>query len=49
MGSFIHVGPQDSGTLLKLINFVCGVQVASFAEALAVIERSGLDVNQAVE
>jgi 3-hydroxyisobutyrate dehydrogenase len=50
MGSFIHVGPQGSGTLLKLINnFVCGVQVASFAEALAMIERSGLEVNQAVE
>jgi len=50
MGTLIHVGPQGSGTLLKLINnFVCGVQVASFAEALAMIERSGLDVNQAVE
>jgi len=50
MGSVIHVGPQGSGTLLKLINnFVCGVQVASFAEALAMIERSGLEVNQAVE
>jgi len=50
MGSLIHVGPQGSGTLLKLINnFVCGVQVASFAEALAMIERSGLEVNQAVE
>lgn len=50
MGSVIHVGPQGSGTLLKLINnFVCGVQVASFAEALAMIERSGLDVSQAVE
>ncbi|HEY6924392.1 MAG TPA: NAD(P)-dependent oxidoreductase [Steroidobacteraceae bacterium] len=50
MGSFIHVGPQGSGTLLKLINnFVCGVQVASFAEALAMIERSGFDVKQAVE
>lgn len=46
----IHVGPQGSGTLLKLINnFLCGVQVASFAEALAMIERSNLDVSQAVE
>ncbi len=50
MGGCIHVGPQGSGTLLKLINnFVCGVQVASFAEALAMIERSGFEVNQAVE
>lgn len=50
MGSMIHVGPQGSGTLLKLINnFLCGVQVASFAEALAMIERSNLDVSQAVE
>lgn len=50
MGSMLHVGPRGSGTLLKLINnFVCGVQVASFAEALAMIESSGLDVNQAVE
>lgn len=50
MGGMIHVGPQGSGTLLKLINnFLCGVQVASFAEALAMIERSNLDVSQAVE
>lgn len=38
------LGPAGSGALLKLINnFVCGVQVASLAEALAMIERSGLD------
>jgi 3-hydroxyisobutyrate dehydrogenase len=50
MGSTIHVGAQGSGTLLKLINnFLCGVQVASFAEALAMIERSGLNVSQAAE
>ena len=37
-------GPVGSGALLKLINnFVCGVQVASLAEAMAMIERSGLD------
>jgi 3-hydroxyisobutyrate dehydrogenase len=40
----IHLGPTGSGALLKLINnFLCGVQIASFAEALALIEKSGLD------
>lgn len=39
-----HLGPVGSGAALKLINnFLCGVQVASLAEALAMIERSGLD------
>jgi 3-hydroxyisobutyrate dehydrogenase len=39
-----HLGPVGSGALVKLINnFVCGVQVASIAEAVAMIERSGLD------
>ncbi len=42
--SITHLGPTGSGALVKLINnFVCGVQVASIAEALAWIERSGLD------
>lgn len=46
----IHFGPTGSGALLKLINnFVCGVQVASFAEALAMIERSGLDRAKVLE
>jgi 3-hydroxyisobutyrate dehydrogenase len=45
-----HLGPSGSGALLKLINnFVCGVQVASFAEALAMIERGGLNRDQALE
>jgi 3-hydroxyisobutyrate dehydrogenase len=45
-----HVGPAGSGALLKLINnFLCGVQAASMAEALAVIERSGLDRAKALE
>jgi 3-hydroxyisobutyrate dehydrogenase len=40
----VHLGPVGSGAKLKLINnFLCGVQVASLAEALAWIERSGLD------
>lgn len=40
----LHLGPIGSGTLMKLINnFVCGVQAASFAEALAMIDAGGLD------
>ena len=40
----LHLGPVGSGAQLKLINnFLCGVQVASFAEALTWIERNGLD------
>ena len=36
--------------MLKLINnFLCGVQAASLAEALAWLEREGLDRNQAIE
>ena len=42
--SITHLGPTGSGALVKLINnFVCGVQVASIAEALAWIEQSGID------
>ena len=48
--AILHLGPVGSGTQLKLINnFLCGVQVASFAEALAWIERSPLDRTQALE
>jgi 3-hydroxyisobutyrate dehydrogenase len=48
--SMIHIGPTGSGALLKLINnFLCGVQAASLAEALALIERSGLDSAKALE
>jgi 3-hydroxyisobutyrate dehydrogenase len=36
--------------MIKLINnFLCGVQVASLAEAIAMIERSGLDRARALE
>ncbi len=46
----IHLGPTGSGALLKLINnFVCGVQVASLAEALVMIERGGLERSRALE
>ena len=44
-----HLGPTGSGALVKLINnFVCGVQVASIAEALAWIEQSGIDRTKAL-
>lgn len=46
----IHLGPTGSGALVKLINnFLCGVQAASLAEAVAIIERSTLDRDRAVE
>ena len=45
----IRLGPVGSGALLKLINnFLCGVQVASLAEAITMVERSGLDVTQSM-
>jgi len=48
--AILHVGPVGSGALLKLINnFLCGVQAASFAEAMVWIERSVLDRAQALE
>ncbi|MEO5917718.1 MAG: NAD(P)-dependent oxidoreductase [Luteolibacter sp.] len=48
--SVTHLGPAGSGALIKLINnFVCGVQIASLAEALAMIERSNLDRTSALE
>lgn len=45
MGKTIHhLGPTGSGALVKLINnFLCGVQAASLAEAVSMIERSSLD------
>jgi 3-hydroxyisobutyrate dehydrogenase len=44
-----HLGPVGSGAKMKLINnFMCGVQVASLAEGLAWIERSGLDREKAL-
>jgi 3-hydroxyisobutyrate dehydrogenase len=48
--AIVHVGATGHGSLLKLINnFLCGVQAASLAEALALIERSGLDRAKALE
>jgi 3-hydroxyisobutyrate dehydrogenase len=44
-----HLGPTGSGALLKLINnYLCAVQVASFGEALALIEHSELDRTRAL-
>jgi 3-hydroxyisobutyrate dehydrogenase len=46
----ICVGGTGSGALLKLVNnFLCAVQAASMAEALAWMEHSGINVDQAVK
>jgi 3-hydroxyisobutyrate dehydrogenase len=48
--SIVPLGPVGSGAMVKLVNnFVCGVQVAAIAEAIAMIERSGLDRTRALE
>ena len=45
----LHLGPVGTGTVMKLINnFVCGVQAASFAEALSMIDAGELDRSTAV-
>ncbi len=45
----IHLGPVGSGALMKLVNnFVCGVQAASFAEGVSMINSGGLDRSKAV-
>lgn len=46
----VHVGPSGSGSRLKLINnFLCGVQLASLAEAVGWIEHSGLNEEVAID
>ena len=46
----MHLGPNGSGVLMKLINnFVCGVQTAALAEAVALIERTPLKREQALD
>jgi 3-hydroxyisobutyrate dehydrogenase len=46
----VYLGPSGSGAKMKLINnFLCGVQVASLAEGLAWLEKSGLDRDQALQ
>jgi len=45
----IHLGPSGSGAVMKLINnFMSGVQIASLAEATALIHASGLDPDKAI-
>jgi len=45
----IHLGPLGSGALMKLVNnFMCGVQAASLAEALSLINAGGLDRSTAL-
>ena len=45
----VHLGPVGSGAKLKLVNnFLCGVQIASLAEGMVWLERSGLDLDQAL-
>jgi 3-hydroxyisobutyrate dehydrogenase len=48
--AIVYVGPSGSGALLKLVNnFLCGVQVASLAEAVAWLEKSGGDSEQMLD
>ncbi len=48
--TILPLGPIGSGAMVKLINnFICGVQVAAMAEAMAMIERSGLDRAKVLE
>jgi len=43
-----HLGPTGSGALMKLVNnFICGVQAASIAEGLRLIDAGGLDRSKA--
>jgi 3-hydroxyisobutyrate dehydrogenase len=45
----VHLGPTGSGAKMKLVNnFLCGVLVASLAEGLAWLERSGLEREKAL-
>jgi 3-hydroxyisobutyrate dehydrogenase len=45
----LHLGPTGSGAMMKLINnFICGVQAASFAEGLAMVDAVGLERDKAV-
>ncbi|KMS53181.1 dehydrogenase [Sphingobium cupriresistens LL01] len=50
MGSaLVHLGPVGSAATVKLANnYLCGVQAASLAEAIALFERRGLDMEQAM-
>jgi 3-hydroxyisobutyrate dehydrogenase len=42
--AIVHLGPSGSGARMKLVNnFMAGVQAANLAEAIAMVEASGLD------
>src|SRR5881394_1734301 len=44
----VHLGTNGSGARMKLVNnFVCGVQAAALAEAASLIQKGGLDMEQA--
>jgi 3-hydroxyisobutyrate dehydrogenase len=46
----VHVGNTGAGALLKLINnFMCGVEAAVLAEAVTMVERSGLNPATALD
>lgn len=46
----VYLGPAGTGAKMKLLNnFLCGVQVASLAEGLAWLEKSGLDRDKALQ
>jgi 3-hydroxyisobutyrate dehydrogenase len=48
--AIVHLGPAGCGATMKLVNnFLCGVEAAALAEALAVIENSGLNRDAAFE
>lgn len=45
----LHLGPTGSGALIKLINnFVCGVEAAAFAEAMALVNAGSLDRDKCI-
>jgi 3-hydroxyisobutyrate dehydrogenase len=47
--AIVHVGPTGSGARLKLVNnFLAAAQTASFAEAMALMEKSGLRLDRAL-
>jgi len=48
--AIVHLGPIGSGSTMKLVNnFLSGVEAAALAEALAVIENSGLNRDAAFD
>ncbi|HOB33321.1 MAG TPA: NAD(P)-dependent oxidoreductase [Verrucomicrobiota bacterium] len=48
--SVVHMGGTGTGAMMKLVNnFLCGVQAASLAEAIGLMERSGLDREKALD